>query len=126
MHLVTEHADIRHFAKDTHLLYGHKSIKKINQIINFEIKKIEHWLRANKISLNSSKTEIIIFKSKKKKITRNLNFRVSRQKIITKTHSKYLGVILDESLSFDAHLNHKIQIKQSKWNTSETSTLCNQ
>ena len=75
-----------------------------NQIINFDIKKIVHWLRANKISLNNSKAEII-FNSKKKKITKNLNFWVSEQKIITKTHSRYLGVILDESLSFHAHLN---------------------
>ena len=75
MHLVTEHADMHHFADDTSLLYGHLSIKKVNKIINLEIKKILHCLRANKISLNSSKTEIIIFKSKKKKITKNLNFQ---------------------------------------------------
>ena len=30
---------------------------------------------------------------------------MSGQKIITKTQSKYLGVVLDESLSFYAHLN---------------------
>ena len=30
---------------------------------------------------------------------------MSRQKFITKTHSKYLGVILDESLIFYAQLN---------------------
>ena len=36
---------------------------------------------------------------------KNLNFRVSGQNIITKTHSKYLGVILDERLSFYSHLN---------------------
>ena len=83
MHLVTEHAYMHHFAEATSLLYGHKSIKKINQIINFKIRKIVRWLRANKIPLSSSKTEIIIFKSKKKKITKNLNFRVSGQKIIT-------------------------------------------
>ena len=72
------------------------------------------WLRVNKISLNSSKTEIIIFKSKKKKITKNLNFQVSGQKIITKTHSKYLGVIPDGSVSFHAHLNiikYKLNIR---------------
>ena len=28
MHLITEHADMHHFADDTSLLYGHKSIKK--------------------------------------------------------------------------------------------------
>ena len=106
MVVVIEHANMHYFADYRSLLYGeHKSIKKINQIINFEIRKIVHWLRASKISLNSSKTEIIIFKSKKKKIRKNINFQVSVEKIITKTHSKYLGVILDESLCFYAHLN---------------------
>ena len=105
MQLVTEHANMHHFGDDTSLLYEHKSIKKINQIINFEMKKIVHWVGASNISLNSSKTEIIIFKSKKNKITKNLNFRVGGQKTITKTHSKYLGVILDESISVHAHLN---------------------
>ena len=74
MHLVTKHADMHHFADDTNLLYGHKSIKKINQITNFEIKKIVHWLRANKISLNSSKTEIIISNLRKKRLRKILIF----------------------------------------------------
>ena len=30
---------------------------------------------------------------------------MSGQEIITKTHSKHLGVILDESLSFHVHVN---------------------
>ena len=77
MHLVTEHTDMHHFADNTSLLYWHKSIKKINQIIIFEIKKIVHWFRANKISLNSHKIEITIFKSTEKKITKNLNFWMS-------------------------------------------------
>ena len=75
MHLVTEHADMHHFADDTSLLYGHLSIKKVNKIINLEIKKILHCLRANKISLNSSKTEIIIFKSKRKRFQKILIFK---------------------------------------------------
>ena len=40
MHQVTEYAGMEHFADDRRLLYGHKSIKKINQII-----KIVDWLR---------------------------------------------------------------------------------
>ena len=57
------------------------------------------------IGSEQNSTEIIIFKSKKNKIIKNLNFQVSGQKIITKIHSKYLGVIPDESLNFHAHLN---------------------
>ena len=42
MHLVTARADTHHFSEKTSLLYGHNSIKKINQIMNFEMKKIVH------------------------------------------------------------------------------------
>ena len=41
---------------------------------------IVQWLRSNKISLNADKTEIIIFRSKRKQITKYLNFRISGQK----------------------------------------------
>ena len=126
MYLVTEHADMYHFGDNTSLLYRHKSIKKMNQIINFEIKRIAHWLIVNKISLNSTKTETIIFKFKKKKISKKFNFRVSGQTIIPIIHSKYLGVILDESLSFYAYLNI-LKYKLNRANgISETLTLCNE
>ena len=77
MHLVTEHADMHHFADDTSLLYGHKSVKKINQIKNFEIKRF--YIDSGQCFLNSSKIEIITFKSNKKKITQNLDFIFKRE-----------------------------------------------
>ena len=67
-------------ADNTNLLYASKSIKDINRKVNFELKNIIHWLRANKISLNADKTEVILFQSKNKVITQHLNFRISGQK----------------------------------------------
>ena len=53
-----------------------------------------------------NKTELVILRSpKKKKICKNLNFRLSGQKIEQKRHTKYLGVILDEHLSFNEYMN---------------------
>ena len=63
------------------------------------------WLRANKIFLNVNKTEVVIFRSPKKQIYKNLNFRLSGQKIEAKHHTKYLGVIIDEHLSFNEYVN---------------------
>ena len=65
LHNATNYSDIHHFADDTNLLYSSKSLKDINKKINFDLKNIVHWLRANKISLNTSKTEIILFRTKK-------------------------------------------------------------
>ena len=44
--------------------------------------------------MNANKTEIVVFRSPTKQIYKNLNFRLSGQKIEPKLCSKYLGVIL--------------------------------
>ena len=42
----------------------HKSIKKLNKLVNADLKHLVNWLNASKISLNVKKTEMVIFKSK--------------------------------------------------------------
>ena len=64
--------------------------------------------RSNKISLNTSKTEKIIFKHKQTIITQHINFRVSGQKINTTTSVKYLGVYLNDSITWETHFKNLI------------------
>ena len=61
-------------------------------------------LRANKILLNISKTEIVTFKSHSKQITKHLNFHLSGQKIIPKNLTKYLRIRIDEHLTFKEYM----------------------
>ena len=102
------HSYVHHFADDTNLLYCNKSLKKINKHVNHDLKHLCQWLRSNKISLNASKTEIIIFKHKQTIITKHMNFRVSGQKINTTTSVKYLGVYLNDSLTWETHFKNLI------------------
>ena len=54
----------------------------INKHINHNLKLLATWFRANKISLNKSKTKILLFRPKSKRnITKHLNFRISGQYI---------------------------------------------
>ena len=55
--------------------------------------------------MNVKKTEIVVFRPITKQIYKNLYFRLSRQKIEPKCCSKYLGVIIDEHLSFIEYMN---------------------
>ena len=71
---------IHHFADDTNLMLTNSSLKKIKRQLNHDFSLICHWLRANKISLNTSKTEIIIYRPSKKQITKHLSLRISGQK----------------------------------------------
>ena len=70
-----------HLADDTNLLCINKSMKKISKHINHDLSLIAQWLRANKISLNADKTEIVTFSPTRKQITKYLNFHISSQKI---------------------------------------------
>ena len=105
LHKAIQNSSVHHFADDTNLLCTNNSLKKTNKHINHDIRHLCQWLRSNKISLNASKTEIIIFKTKLKTVTKHLNFRVSGQKINT-TIVKYLGVHLSDSLTWEIHFEH--------------------
>ena len=55
---------VHHLADDTNLLCLSNSFKKLNRLVNADLKHLVIWLNANKISLNVKKIELVIFKSK--------------------------------------------------------------
>ena len=59
-----KYCKVHHFADDTNLLYFNSSTKKLNRLVNLDMKHLPIWLNANKISLNVRKTELVIFKQK--------------------------------------------------------------
>ena len=101
------HSIIHHFADDTNILFSHKSLKKINKYINYDLFQIVQWLRASRVSLNASKTEITLFRPKTKTMTKHLNFRISGQKINIVKQTKYVGIFLDEHLTWNFQLDQK-------------------
>ena len=63
-----QHSEVHHLADDTNVLYINNSLKDINRKTNHNLKNIVEWLRTNKFSLKAGKTELVIFRSKNKKI----------------------------------------------------------
>ena len=83
-------------------------MKKVNEHINHDLSFIVQWLRSNKISLNADKTEIIIFRSKRKKITKYLNFRISGQKSNVSNNVRYLGIEIEQHLDWNVHVKNVV------------------
>ena len=54
--------------------------------------------------LNTGKPKIVIFKSRNRKITKHLHFRISGQKIVPVDSVKYLGLTLQSDLHWKTHL----------------------
>ena len=63
--LCLNETDSGHFADDTFIMYSSKKLKSIETVVNTELKLVSKWLRLNKLSLNSDKTELIFFHSKR-------------------------------------------------------------
>ena len=62
-----KHCKVHHFAHDINSLHINDTIKKLDKAVSFDLKKLTCSLNVNKISLNLSKTELILFKPKNEK-----------------------------------------------------------
>ena len=103
LHNAVIYSKVYHFADDTHFLNISKSAKQIQKQMNIDLKLLYKWLLANMISLNCSKTELIIFKSNKNTKKFQYKIKINGHTIAPSNNIKYLGVYLDEELSGKAH-----------------------
>ena len=104
LHQAIRFSNVHHFADDTNLLVVEKSMKKLQKHINIDLKFLCKWLKANKISLNASKTELIIFRDPKKKSCHELKIKIDGKKLIPSSFVKYLGILIDSHLNWHAHV----------------------
>ena len=73
---------VQHVADDdTNLLCLSNSIGKLNKQVSADLKHLVNWLNANKISLSVKKTEKVIFKSKQKKLGRDLKIKLCGKRL---------------------------------------------
>ena len=93
------------FADDTALIYSDENLKRINKRMNIDLKLLVHWLKANKIGLNADKTEAILFKTPRKKLNFELKLKLNGKRLLFSSCVKYLGITLDENLSWTQHKN---------------------
>ena len=59
---------------------------------------------ANKLALNTDKTNFVLFHSNQKKVTEPVILTFGRKKIHQENCVKFLGVLLDSALSWKYHL----------------------
>ena len=106
MHTCIKSSTTFHFADDTNLLYvPQKKVRNRNIVrkLNADLKALDNWLKANKISLNSTKTELVIFRKKQTPVP-DIKIKLNGIRLLPTKCVKYLGIYLDENLSFETHI----------------------
>ena len=75
--------------------------------INDELEKVWRWLSVNKLSLNITKTKFMLFRPRtKKRFARDPILNINGINIEKVETFNFLGVIFDESLSWQPHCMH--------------------
>ena len=97
---------VSHFADGTSIIYSSNQLKTIETNLNFDLKCVSEWLKSNRLSLNVKKTKLLFFRSKYKTIQENISIKIQGVRINPSSHVKYLGIFVDE------HLSWKHQIKE--------------
>lgn len=104
------------FADDTNIICTCKDPNTLETILNNDLEIISNWFKLNKLSLNISKTNYMIFKSKYNRNT-DINFRIiiDNKQLDQVNTTKFLGILIDDKLSWNAHTTHVCSII-SKYN----------
>ena len=85
--------------------FSHKDLNYLNNILNSELRKMSDWFNVN-ISLNLTKTKYMIFKSRQNRHHPDVQLSLNSCSIERVNETVFLGVILDETLSWKSHISH--------------------
>ena len=96
----------RLFADDTTIFYHSNNINDIISKGKIIMTQLTTRFKSNKLTLNADKSSFTIFKSSKKSIP-NLPDKIKfmNHEINRTSHIKFLGIILDENLTWNLHIN---------------------
>ena len=119
------------FADDTSICYASSDPIVLATVLNEALLNISTWMKANKLSVNIDKTNYIIFQPTQKKSMYEILLLLDDRLITQKKQIKFLGVLLDENLSWKPHINYVCKkvsksigvIYRARFNLSKSTKL---
>ena len=112
---IMENSKVSMYADDTSLYYSSSDISQLNDALNEDLKKLDRWLKGNKLSLNVVKTRSMLITTKQRKKyleTSDQNFKPSIREenfqVISST--KYLGIQIDKNLTWKNQIKSVTEI----------------
>ena len=109
---------VRLYADDTVLYKSGEHIIQTGELLQLSLNKLHAWCIKNKLTININKTKIMTFGSRKF-IKQHISptIKIGNEPLDNVQTFKYLGVILDRELKFNAHAQNIYKLATYKVNT---------
>ena len=108
IHLSLNNAIIKLFADDTNFFIAGDNFDLLRVTVTSELQSFQEWIHANKLTINydPQKSSYSIFKPRNKQLpcSYKSSLHVGGQEIKYKENTKYLGMILDDQLTWEKHI----------------------
>ena len=96
------------FADDSNLFFSHSDLAFLTDTVNSELKSVVNWFRANKLSLNISKTCYMLFSNTVCDLPRKI--MIDDSTIVKTDCCKFLGLYIDSRLTWRNHIDYLCKI----------------
>ena len=97
------------------LFFASESPIELSMTLRIKLDTLGQWLRANRLTLNTSKTKFVISGSRYKlSQTEHFNLGILGEPIERVYSFKYLGVLLDQFLSFNEYIGYMLSKANKK------------
>ena len=95
------------FVDDTTLYYSSRDLATAVRNITTDLENLTEWFKSNKLSLNIAKTNLMLFSKKQPKPNDDtINLSLANETINKATSTKFLGMMIDDTLNWEVHLNY--------------------
>ena len=125
-----KYATARMFADDTTITNSHKSTARLHREVNHDLDNLQNWLLANHLSLNFLKTEYMYFATDYNLSNLGIfaidpwKIAIGEQPITRVQSTKSLGVVFDQRLVWEEHVDSLCKRVSSGLDTLKQARQC--
>ena len=107
--------NVDQYADDTLISYSNPSFSILEARLQNDVNSIVNWLIANKFWINVSKTEAMVVGSRQRVGNQHLSVVIDNKPIRNVYVAKYLGVQIDQCLTWRNHVDYVLSKARRKW-----------
>ena len=90
------------FADDTNLVCCDRDLNELVRMINGGLEQLQTWFSVNRLSLNISKTNYMIFGNRR--LTADIRVRINKEKTNRVNSTIFLGVVIGNKVNWKSHI----------------------